>query len=224
MSSIKPKIQELINEFEIKSILYATLRDILRNMEFVSGGRLIIPGNDGKNTKDETVSDFYICKYPVTQKEWFAITGDNPSTFKGDNLPVEMVSWTSCNEFCKKLASITALKFSLPTVSQWQFAAYGGNYSKKFTYAGSNDIDEVAWISSNASSTKPVGLKKPNELGLFDMCGNVWEWCLDDVGWQKARIGGNWSNSRFICKPSFVSEYSKGSSNCDMGLRVVINC
>ncbi|MBK7212939.1 MAG: SUMF1/EgtB/PvdO family nonheme iron enzyme [Bacteroidales bacterium] len=218
------KCKELISEFENKSIFYATLRAILRNMVFVSEGRLLIFGDAGKISKEETVNNFYICKYPVTQKEWVVFSGDNPSGFKGDDLPVENVSWIRCNEFCIKLASITALKFSLPTVNQWQFAAYGGNNSKRFTYSGSNDINEVAWISANSSSTKPVGLKKPNELGLYDMSGNVWEWCLDDVGYQKARIGGNWSISKFLCVPSFVSEYSKSSFNCDLGFRLVINC
>ena len=109
--------------------------------------------------------------------------GSNPSRFKGSSNPVESVSWNDCQEFIRKLNSLTGRTFRLPTEAEWEFAARGGNKSKGYKYAGSNSIDDVAWYYSNSGSmTHAVKTKFPNELGIYDMSGNVYEWCQDRYG------------------------------------------
>lgn len=130
---------------------------------------------------------FLIGKYEVTQAQWLAVMGNNPASLKSADHPVEDVSWNDAMEFCKKLNDMglapAGYKFSLPTEAQWEYAARGGNKSKGYVFSGSNDIKEVAWYAGNSSRiTHDVGDKKPNELGLYDMTGNVWEWCLDRYG------------------------------------------
>lgn len=130
-----------------------------------------------------TLSGYYIGKTEVTQALWKAVMGSNPSEFKGDNLPVEQVSWDDCQEFIRKLNSLTGQHFRLPTEAEWEFACRGGNNSCGYKYSGSNDIDNVAWYFDNSGhKTHPVGTKAQNELGIYDMSGNVWEWCSDWYG------------------------------------------
>ena len=148
-----------------------------------------IPGKDALDRErpvhQVTLSDYYIGQTEVTQAFWTAVMGSNPSKFKGDNLPVEQVSWYDCQTFIKKLNGLLSdqlggKSFALPTEAQWEFAARGGNKSKGYKYAGSNYINDVAWYSDNSDwRSHPVAQKQPNELGLYDMCGNVWEWCQD---------------------------------------------
>ena len=134
-------------------------------------------------THQVTLSDFYIGKYEVTQGQWKAIMGNNPSSFKGDNLPVENVNWNYVQEFIRKLNVQTGKNFRLPTEAEWEFAARGGISSSGYKYSGSNTADDVAWYSENSEKkTHPVGTKSPNELGIYDMSGNVWEWCSDWFG------------------------------------------
>ena len=166
-----------------------------------------------------TLSDYYIGETEVTQELWEAVMGSNPSYFEGDNQrPVENVSWNDCQKFIKKLNRLTGKEFRLPTEAEWEYAARGGKYSRGYKYSGSNDADEVAWYDSNSGSkTHPVKTKKDNELGLYDMSGNVWEWCNDWWGCYQ-------SNSQ--TNPTGPSEGEsrvlRGGGWCyfDMGVRV----
>ena len=130
-----------------------------------------------------TLSSFHIGQFTVTQKEWEAIMGSNPSDEKGDDLPVTNVSWNDVQAFIQKLNTQTGKQYRLPTEAEWEYAARGGIRSKGYKYSGSNDLNEVAWCDADSNTgVRLVGQKKPNELGLYDMSGNVFEWCQDRYG------------------------------------------
>ena len=167
-----------------------------------------------------TLSGYYIGKTEVTQALWEAVMGSNPSEFIGDNLPVEMVSWDDCQEFIRKLNSMTGQNFRLPTEAEWEFACRGGNNSRGYKYSGSNYIDDVAWYAGNSGiETQPVAAKSPNELGIYDMSGSVLEWCNDWYGGYRCgaqtnpkgpydgsfRVGrgGSWNYGARRCRSSF---------------------
>ena len=166
-----------------------------------------------------TLSDYYIGETEVTQELWEAVMGSNPSRFTGNNQrPVDNVSWNDCQEFIKELNRLMGKKFRLPTEAEWEYAARGGKYSRGYRYSGSNNADEVAWyIYNSGDETHPVKTKKANELGLYDMSGNVYEWCND---WK----GNYQSNSQ--TNPTGPSEGEsrvlRGGGWCyfDMGVRV----
>lgn len=131
-----------------------------------------------------TLSDYYIGETEVTQDLWQAVMGSNPSMSSGSGrLPVENVSWNDCQIFISYLNLLTDMQFRLPTEAEWEYAALGGQMSQGYIYSGSNDVGEVAWCYENSGSrTHDVGTKTPNELGIYDMSGNVWEWCQDWYG------------------------------------------
>ena len=223
--------------------LSAEINKLINNMVYVSGGTFIMGGDESSDqtpTHSVTLSSYYICKYEVTQALWRAVMGSNPSKFKGDNLPVEQVSWNDCQTFINRLNSYTGRNFRLPTEAEWEFAARGGNYSRHYKYSGSNYISDVAWYCDNSGNrTHPVGTKQANELGLYDMSGNVWEWCSDwygsyssysqsnptgaTSGFGRVERGGNWCGLARYCCSSHRSYYAPGNSFDNLGLRLVLS-
>ena len=184
-----------------------------------------------------TLSGYYIGKTEVTQALWKAVMGSNPSSWKGDNLPVERVSWDDCQEFIRKLNSLTGQHFRLPTEAEWEFACRGGNNSRGYKYSGSNYIDNVAWYTDNSGAkTHPVATKLPNELGIYDMSGNVWEWCSDWYGKYSSGAQANpkgpydgsgrvvrgvsWIDSARCCRSSYRYDFSPGICDDRFGLRL----
>jgi formylglycine-generating enzyme required for sulfatase activity len=249
---------------------------------------VLVKGGDFVNTKSNlygkglTISDFYISKYEVTQQEWTEVMDHNPSEFKGDNLPVEMVSWYDCIEYCNKRSIKESLEpyynidkdkldpnnlndsdnmkwtvtinegangYRLPSEAEWEYAATGGQKSKSYTFSGSNEADKVAWywknsgdkylegewfwqtIEMNNNKTQEIGVKQPNELGLYDMSGNVREWCWDwysDVvnsnsGVVRVWRGGGWLGDAKACESSYRGNYEAYSMSYDQGLRVCLS-
>ena len=223
--------------------LSAELNKLINNMVYVSGGTFIMGGDESSDqtpSHSVTLSSYYICKYEVTQALWRAVMGSNPSKFKGDNLPVEQVSWNDCQTFINRLNNYTGRNFRLPTEAEWEFAARGGNYSRHYKYSGSNYISDVAWYCDNSGNrTHPVGTKQANELGLYDMSGNVWEWCSDRYGsyssysqsnptgatsgFGRVERGGNWCGLARYCCSSHRSYYAPGNSFDNLGLRLVLS-
>ena len=212
-------------------------------MVLVKGG--IFQMGDANGESDEkpvhsvSLNNFYMGKTEVTQAQWQAIMGSNPSSFKNcDQCPVESVSWNDVQEFIKKLNAKTGKTYRLPTEAEWEYAARGGK-SSTYTYAGSNTVDEVAWYSSNSGSkTHPVGEKKANELGLYDMSGNVWEWCQDwyaddyyakspssnppgpTTGSGRVCRGGSWYYYPAVLRVALRYGYAPSFRNYSIGFRL----
>ena len=196
--------------------------------------------SDEKSTHQVTLTnDYYIGKTEVTQALWKAVMGNNPSYFKGDNLPVENVSWDDCQKFISKLNSLTGQNFRLPTEAEWEFAARGGNNSNHCQYSGSNELGDVAWYHGNSGyNTHAVATKKPNELGLYDMSGNVCEWCSDWYGYYSRGLqtnptgpssgsyrvirGDSWRDIAWSCRSSIRVNNTPDFSDNDLGLRLVL--
>ena len=204
-----------------------------------------------------TLSSYQISKHQITQKQWQEVMGNNPSYFSGcDNCPVEQVSWNDIvgtsgnytelngiryyeNGFIYKLNQLTGMKYRLPTEAEWEFAARGGNQSNYYKYSGSNNIDEVAWYASNSNNrTHDVGTKMANELGIYDMSGNVYEWCSDWSGYYgsssqtnptgpttgsyRVLRGGSWGYGAFDCRVSHRGSNPPDSRSRDFGFRVAV--
>ena len=185
--------------------------------------------------------DYYIGETEVTQELWTAVMESNPSHFTdSDQLPVEFVSWDDCQEFIAKLNALTGKNFRLPTEAEWEFAARGGNASQGYTYSGSNTVSDVAWYYDNSGNkTHEVAMKAPNELGIYDMSGNVWEWCQDwydgysseaqtdptgpTSGSLRMFRGGGWNNFDIFCPVSNRCWNNPSNASNILGLRLVLS-
>ena len=220
-----------------------TANGVSFNMILVEHGTFQMGSTDGdsdeKPVHQVSVSSFSIGQTEVTQELWEAVMGTNPSYIKGLKLPVERVSWNDCQEFIAKLNQLTGKTFRLPTEAEWEFAARGGNSSKGYTYAGSNTIDDVAWYYRNSSSkTHEVATKQANELGIYDMSGNVWEWCSDWYGRYSSdaqtnptgaasgstRVyrGGSWSYYATYCRVAYRNGNAPTDAYFNLGFRLAL--
>ena len=238
-------------ELPRRSKSHIITQQLEKDMVFVEGGTFMMgatpeQGNDAdgdeKPAHQVSLSSFRICKHQVTQEEWETIMGNNPSRFKGAHRPVECVSWDDCHEFIKKLNQLTGMCYRLPTEAEWEYAARGGLQSKGFKFSGGNALDEIAWYEGNSKyETSDVMKKIPNELGLYDMSGNVWEWCQDwynnkfystkqatnpicmTSGLGRVIRGGSWSyNPSTFFRVSYRYHTDQHSSAMNMGFRLVL--
>ena len=225
-----------------------TVNGVTFTMVAVEGGTFTMgatpeQGDDAldaeKPAHQVTLSSYAIGQTEVTQALWVAVMGTNPSRFSGrPNNPVEGVTWNDCQAFITQLNALTGKSFRLPTEAEWEYAARGGNKSQGYKYAGSNDINEVAWYTDNSTSTQPVATKKANELGLYDMSGNVWEWCQDyygdysseaqtnptgpEGGSDRVRRGVGWNGSAVSARVSHRSSRAPTYKYNSLGLRLAL--
>ncbi|MBO7724073.1 MAG: SUMF1/EgtB/PvdO family nonheme iron enzyme [Paludibacteraceae bacterium] len=188
-----------------------------------------------------TVNSYYIGETEVTQELWSAVMGRNPSYYTGSQRPVEQVSWNDCQKFINKLNQLTGRKFRLPTEAEWEYAARGGKKSKAYKYSGSNTLDNVAWYTNNSGNqTHNVKTKFPNELGIYDMSGNVREWCQDwygsgyyanspqanptgpSSGFYRVLRGGSWLSFAQNCRVARRSSNTPSLSSGNVGFRLIL--
>ncbi len=235
--------------------LTITVKGVDFKMILVQGGTFTMGGTSeqGREAYDSekpahkvTLSTYYIGETEVTQALWTAVMGDNPSYLKGDERPVDHVSWDDCQKFVSRLSQLTGKKFRMPTEAEWEFAARGGSKSVSYKYSGANEIDAVAWQWDNAGSkggtmdygSHVVKNKKPNELGIYDMSGNMWEWCSDwwgeysdapqtnpqgaAEGSVRVCRGGGWGDHPEVCRTSTRKNSDPDSRNSNLGLRLVL--
>lgn len=195
--------------------------------------------SDELPTHKVTLSPFLIGKYEVSQTLWFAVMGENPSVNTGINLPVDNVTWNECQTFITKLNELTGKNFRLLTEAEWEYAARGGNKSKGYKYSGSNNLGDVAWYIDNSNNTShAMGTKAPNELGIYDMTGNVMEWVSDwkgsyssgaqtnptgpDSGTYRVNRGGSYGNVERLSRITNRNSIDPNMSSKTMGLRLCL--
>lgn len=224
------------------------IMELIHDMVRVEGGTFEMGGTreqgedafeDEKPTHKVTLSTFSIGRYPITQDQWEAVMGNNPSHFKGEKLPVESVSWFDCQEFVKKLNEMTGRHFRLPTEAEWEYAARGGKKGKRYKYSGGNILMQVGWFNENSGGTShDVGQKSPNELGLYDMSGNIWEWVQDwkgdftseeqinptgpETGLERVCRGGGWNREIDRARVSYRGDDQPDLRYCSLGLRIAL--
>lgn len=237
-----PSARSADSQSEIKNRVF-TVNGVSFKMIFVEGGTFSMGSSSGDSDEQPvhsvTLSGYYIGETEVTQELWQAVMGSNPSAFTGNRRPVERVSWHDCQEFIEKLNALTGENFRLPTEAEWEYAACGGNKSKNYAYPGSDNVGDVAWYSGNSNSTThEVKGKLPNELGLYDMGGNVWEWCSDWYGRYSAgavtnpqgptsgsaRIyrGGCWFYDADLCRCAYRDRSTPTGAGNTLGLRLAL--
>ena len=222
--------------------------ELIHDMVKVEGGTFMMGGtreqgedafDDEKPAHKVTLSTFFIGRYPITQDQWEAVMGVNPSYFKGEKLPVEKVSWFDCQEFAKKLSEMTGRHFRLPTEAEWEYAARGGKKSKRYKYSGGNILNQVGWYNENSGGiSHDVGQKSPNELGIYDMSGNIWEWVQDwkgdyteddqvnpkgpETGIERVCRGGGWNREIDRARVSYRGDDQATLQYCSLGLRIAL--
>jgi formylglycine-generating enzyme required for sulfatase activity len=229
------------------SVYIETVKGVSFKMIEVQGGTFTMgcTGEQAGDCEDDerpshqvTLSSYRIGETEVTQSLWRAVMGSNPSYFSDcDDCPVEQVSWDDAQLFIQKLNSLTGKRYRLPTEAEWEFAARGGNKSRGYKYSGSNNINAVAWFSSNSGSrTHSVKGADPNELGIYDMSGNVWEWCQDlrgpygsgsqtdptgaGSGSNRVSRGGGWLNTPRYCRVSYRCYFTPDDRYDILGFRL----
>ena len=227
--------------FNVKGVEFKMIR--VEGGEFMMGATVEQEGDvwdDERPAHKVSLDSYYIGETQVTQALWEAVMGNNPSKWKEENLPVETISWNDCQEFVKRLNQLTGKQFRLPTEAEWEYAARGGNRSRGYKCAGSNNLSEVAWYDDNSGGqTHPVAQKQENELGIYDMSGNVWEWCNDwfgnyssspqhnpqgaTSGDSRVLRGGSWFSYASDCRVSLRNHRNSGYHVSGYGLRLSLS-
>ncbi len=223
------------------NILSFTVNGITFNMVHVPSGSFMMGNDKIRNERPShnvTLSDYYIGETEVTQALWNAVMGENPSYFQGEELPVECVSWDDCQKFVKKLNELTGRQFSMPTEAEWEYAARNAG-KDNYSYSGGNKLRSLAWYSINTSSMpRSVKTKKPNGLGLYDMSGNIFEWCYDwygaynrdaskdptgpSEGTRRVIRGGSWGYDETYCTVTKRVFYSPDLRSYSIGFRLAL--
>jgi len=247
-ASDKAAMEQLRLDSIAKAVVTYKVGDVEFKMIEVKGGTFRMGAtkdmdsdaeSDESPVHDVTLSDYYIGETEVTQELWQAVMGSNPSYFTGNlQRPVEEVSWNDCQTFIGKLNELTGGNFRLPTEAEWEYAARGGNKSRGYKYSGSDNIDEVAWYTGNSGvTTHAIKSKSPNELGIYDMTGNVFEWCEDRYGSyssasqtnpkgpssdsNRVNRGGSWLSNATYCRCANRGNSTPSGAGYGLGLRLV---
>lgn len=251
-TSSKSSPSLLVTPSRSPQILTKTLPgDIKLEMVKIPAGTFTMGADEYANEKPKhqvNLQEFYLGKYPVTQEQYQAVMGNNPSNFKDDpKNPVEEISWDNAQAFCKKLNQLTGKKYRLPTEAEWEYACRAGTQTRYYFGDDATKLGDYGWYDKNSGSkTHPVGQKKPNDWGLYDMSGNVWEWCEDpyhdsyankpekiknngNTIWPLSDIssrvlrGGSWFDVSWVCRSAVRSGYNADVRNNNIGFRLAVS-